>query len=148
MKSNKREYLIFIGSIIGISNLVFIILNFPFWYTCHPLLASEEIPMKNVFSIQGTNEPLRKVLKKISEASGYEIRFNSQLADEKITFQLNNVNLNEAIARILQPYNYMSIWDDMNGIIILVIFKKNIPPVTFSGINRIFELATETTTSP
>jgi hypothetical protein len=58
------------------------------------------------------------------------------------------VTLNEALARVLQAYNHMSLWDDMNNIITLLIFKKNTPPVTISGINRIFDLATETTAGP
>ena len=101
-----------------------------------------------VLTIEIKDEPLRKVLKKISEASGYEIRFNSQLADEKINLQLTNVTLNEAIARVLSAYNKIALWDDKNHILTLLIFKKDSPPVSLSGVNRIFKLATETTAGP
>ena len=132
----------------GVLCLAYIILSLPIWFSYHPLKAAEGMPKANVFSIRAANETLREVLKKISEASGYEIRFNTQLADEKITIQLENVNLNEALARVLQQYNHMSLWDDANDIITILIFKKNVPPVTISGMDRIFELATETTAGP
>jgi type II secretory pathway component GspD/PulD (secretin) len=100
-------------------------------------MAAEGLPMVNVFSIRAANETLREVLKKISEASGYEIRFNKQLADEKITIQLDNVNLNEALARVLQQYNHISLWDDSNDIVTILFFRINVPPVTISGMNKI-----------
>jgi type II secretory pathway component GspD/PulD (secretin) len=123
----------------------------PGFFICipnHASLAAEGQPEEEIFSIRAANEPLREVIKKISEASGYEIRFNTQLADERVSLQLDNVTLNEALARVLQAYNHMSLWDDANHMITLLIFKKNSPPVTISGINRIFELATDTTAGP
>ena len=132
----------------GILILQFLIPGFLIWFPIHPSLAAQELPDEAVFSIRAANEPLRAVLKKISKAAGYEIRFNTQLSDEKISIQLYNVTLNEALARVLQAYNHMSLWDEANHIITLLIFKKNTPPVTISGINRIFELATETTVGP
>ena len=111
-------------------------------------LSAERESKENLFSIQAVNEPLRDVLKKISKASGYQIRFNTQFSDDKISMQLNNVTLKEALARVLKAYNHLSVWDDKKHIITLLIFKNNNPPVAISGINRIFELATETTTGP
>ena len=136
--SKNKNYLILLSLISGILIL----------FSIQPSLAAEGLPEEDVFSIRAVNEPLRKVLKKISVASGYEIRFNTQLADERVSIQLDNVTLNEALARVLQAYNYMSLWDDANHIITLLIFKKNSLPVTVSGINRIFELATDTTAGP
>jgi type II secretory pathway component GspD/PulD (secretin) len=132
----------------GILILLFLITGFLIRIPNHPLLAAEGLPEEEVFSIRAANEPLREVLEKISKVSGYEIRFNTQLSDERVSLQLDNVTLNEALARVLQAYNHMSLWDDANHIITLLIFKKNSPPVTISGINRIFELATETTAGP
>jgi type II secretory pathway component GspD/PulD (secretin) len=132
----------------GILILLFLIPGFLIWFPIHPPLAAEGQPEEDIFSIRAANEPLREVLKKISKASGYEIRFNTQLADERVSIQLDNMTLNEALARVLQAYNHMSLWDDANYIITLFIFKKNRPPVTLSGMNRIFELATETTAGP
>ena len=114
----------------------------------HQSLSAEDINVNKVFSISAVNEPLREVLKKISKASGYEIRFNTQYATERISIQLDDVTLNESLKRVLQAYNYMTLWDDENNIITLLIFKESGPPVTLSGMNRIFELATETTSSP
>jgi hypothetical protein len=133
---------------IGILGLVLVIPCFLIWFSDHQSLAAESKPEKAFLSIRADNETLRKVLKKISTASGYEIRFNTQLADEKIHIQMDNVTLNEALTRVLKPYNHMSLWDDANHIITLLIFQKNRPPVTLSGMNRIFELATETTAGP
>ena len=121
---------------------------FLIWLPDHQSLAAESKSEKALISIRADNETLRKVLKKISAASGYEIRFNTQLADEKIRLQLENVTLDEALTRVLKPYNYMSLWDNANHIITLLIFQKNKPPVTISGMDRIFELATETTVGP
>ena len=138
----------FARSKIGILGLVFVIPGFLIWFLNHQSLAAESKPEKAFFSIRADNEPLREVLKKISKASGYEIRFNTQLSNERVSLQLDNVTLNEALARVLQAYNHMSLWDDTNYIITLLIFKKNSPQVTISGINRIFELATDTTAGP
>ena len=132
----------------GILILLFLIPGFLIWFSIQPSPAAEEQTDENSFSIRAVNEPLREVLKKISKASGYEIRFNTQLSNERVSLQLDNVTLNEALARVLQAYNHMSLWDDANYIITLLIFKKDSPPVTISGINRIFELATDTTARP
>ena len=140
MKSSKN--------CMGILILRFLTLGFLFWVQIYSILAAEGLPEQNSLSIRVSNEPLREVLKKISEASGYEIRFNTEFADEKISIQLDNVNLNETLARVLKAYNHMSLWDDANHIVTLLIFKDNGPPVTLSGMNRIFELATETTAGP
>ena len=130
---------------IGILGLIYVIPCFLIWFSDRQSFAAENTPEKTFFSIQADNETLRSVLKKISTASGYEIRFNTHLADEKIRLRLDNVTLNEALSRLLKPYNHISLWDDANHIVTLLIFQKNRPPVTLSGVNRIFELATETT---
>ena len=128
--------------------LIFVIFSCFFWFGAHPLLSAERKPDEDVFSIRADNEPLREVLKKIAKASDYEIRFNTKLANERVSIQLDNVTLNEALARVLRPYDHFSFWDDTNYTITLIIFKKNSPPVTISGVKRIFELATETTAGP
>jgi len=121
---------------------------FLIWLPSHQSIAAESKSAKTLISIRADDETLRKVLKKISAASGHEIRFNTQLADETIRIQLDKVTLNEAITRVLKPYNHMSLWDDVNHIVTLLIFHKNRLPVTLSGMDRIFELATETTAGP
>ena len=139
----------FARSQIGILILIFFFINgFFTWFPNHQLLAAEGKFEKIHFSIRADNEPLKEVLKKISEASGYEIRFNAQVADERVSIQLDNVTLNEALARVLQAYNHLSLWNDANKVIKLVVFKKNSLPVTISGVNRIFDLATDTTAGP
>ena len=127
---------------------VLLILGYPIWFPIQHTSAAEKPPAEEAFSIRAVNQPLREVLKKISKASGYEIRFNTHLAEDRISIQLENVSLHEAIDRVLKAYNHFSLWDDSNKIITLLIFKNNSPPVEISGINRIFELATETTTRP
>jgi len=141
--------LIFVKFNLGVlPRLVFIILSFSIWIPKHYLTAAEKPQMERIFSIRATNDSLRDVLIKIAKASGYEIRFNTQLADENITIRLDRVNLNEALDRVLQPYNHMALWDDANGIVTILIFKKDTPPALLSGVSRIFELATETTSGP
>lgn len=132
----------------GILIPLFFIGGFLILFPIHSSLYAEGLNEDDVFSIRAVNEPLKEVLKKISEASGYEIRFNAQIADERVSIQLNKVSLNEALSRVLKAYNHMSLWDDANHIIELVVFKKNSLPVTISGVNSIFELATDTTAGP
>jgi type II secretory pathway component GspD/PulD (secretin) len=127
---------------------LFFITGFFIWYTIHASKIVEGRSEAIIFSIRADNEPLREVLKRISAASGYKIRFNTQLIDERVNIRLENVTLNEALERVLQPFNHMSLWDDANQIVTLLIFKKHSLPFTASGINRIFELATETTAGP
>ena len=138
----------FLRSQTSILILLFFIAGFFIRFPIHSSLNAEELPKEDVFSIRADNESLRAVLKKISEASGYEIRFNVQMADERVSIQLDKVNLNEALAQVLKAYNHMSLWDDENHIIVLIIFKKNSLPVMISGVDSIFELATDTTASP
>ncbi len=110
--------------------------------------ASGKTLPKDVFTLEIKDEPLRKVFNMISKASGYKIRFNSKYGGANISVKLDNVTLQEAITRVLQPYNHVAVWDEKNKEIGLFIFDNKNPPVSITGVNRIFELATETTAGP
>ena len=76
--------------------------------------AAENPTRKNVFSLKAANEPLDRVLEKVSKASGYKIIVKTELESEPISIQLTNVTLHEAIRRIFQKYSHVEIWDEPN----------------------------------
>jgi len=110
--------------------------------------ASDNDPIGSIFSIDIKNEPLRKVIGKISKASGYTIVLKTEIKeieDEPVSIQLSNVTLKEAIRRILRNYNHYDIWEDTENKLVLYILSDKGPPVSVSGIPRMFEPATKTT---
>jgi type II secretory pathway component GspD/PulD (secretin) len=129
----------------GIFISVFFGLSFLMWFPIHHSLAAEGQLEADVFSIAVTDEPLREVFKKISKASGYEIRFNAQFGGKSVNVRLDDVTLQEAIARVLQAYNHVAVWDEKNKEIVLFIFNNKNLPVSITGTHRIFDQATETT---
>ena len=110
--------------------------------------ASDNDPSKSIFSIDATNEPLKKVIGKISKASGYSIVIKTEIKeieDAPVRIQLSNVTLNEAIRRILRKYNHYAIWEDTENRLVLYILLNKGPSVSVSGIPRMFEPVTKTT---
>jgi len=110
--------------------------------------ASDNDPSKSIFSIDATNEPLKKVIGKISKASGYSIVIKTEIKeieDAPVSIRLSNVTLNEAIRRILRKYNHYAIWEDTENRLVLYILLNKGPSVSVSGIPRMFEPVTKTT---
>ena len=107
--------------------------------------ASEKRPEEVVFSIHATNEPIENIIEKISRASGYEIILKTGIKDLSVSIQLNNVNLHEAIKRILRKYNHIEILDEKEKKLELYILESKDIPVSISGNKRRFEPATKTT---
>ncbi len=110
--------------------------------------ASEKDPNNSIVSIDAKNEPLRKVIGKVSMASGYTIVIKTEIKEIEnapVSIQLSNVTLNEAIRRILRKYNYSAIWEDTENRLILYILSDKGPSVSMSGIPRMFEPVTKTT---
>jgi type II secretory pathway component GspD/PulD (secretin) len=117
-------------------------------FTIQSAHAETESFKGHLFSLQFRNDTLGQVFNELSKASGYEIRYNTQFKEKKVTIQLKNVDINEALTRVLKSYNHLSVWDDVNRVVTVLVFNQNSPPVTISGVNGIFELATETTNRP
>lgn len=63
-------------------------------------------------SIQAENETLTNVLKKISQASGYEIEFDQAWGDHPININFSNETLEDALSRVLTNLNHALIWND------------------------------------
>ena len=75
-----------------------------------------------VFSLNAKEEPLRKVLDKISRASGYEITLNRESGDLLVSVTFKNAALGEALKRVLRDLNYTAIWDEEDKKISLTIY--------------------------
>ena len=84
-----------------------------------------------VFSLSAKEEPLRKVLDKISIASGYEITLNGESEGLLVSVTFKDATLGEAIERVLAGLNYVAVWDEQDKKISLTTYnlegpKKNI----------------------
>jgi hypothetical protein len=95
-----------------------------------------------VVSLSAKEEPLRKVLDKISRASGYEITLNGESGDLLVSITFKNAALGEALKRVLRDLNYTAIWDEENKKISLTIYdlraEKNIktqPGISYDKAN-------------
>ena len=58
------------------------------------------------FSLSAENEPLRRVLERVSASTGYTITISKELADVPITASLKDVGLDEGLRRLLKGFNY------------------------------------------
>jgi hypothetical protein len=125
--------------------LAFLSLIFFVSFPINHAFASDKRLEKAVFSIRANNETLIKILKKISNASGYVIVVNTELDNSPVSIQLSNVTVDEAIKRILQKYNYLALWDENKKRLELYVFDSKTPPVSMSGKQIIFEPASKTT---
>ena len=84
-----------------------------------------------VFSLSAKEEPLRKVLDKISIASGYEITLNGASGDLPVSVTFKNATLDEALKRVLANLDYVAVWDEEDKKISLTTYslggpKKNV----------------------
>lgn len=73
----------------------------------------------NVVTARFQNAPLRKVLQLISDSTGVSFQVDKGV-DGKITRDIDGLPLDEALLRILQPYNRAFVFDKINGRIQLV----------------------------
>lgn len=63
-------------------------------------------------SVKAENETLTNVLKKISQASGYEIEFDPAWGDHPVNINFTNESLEDALNRVLSNLNHALIWND------------------------------------
>jgi type II secretory pathway component GspD/PulD (secretin) len=106
--------------------------------------ASSQDSQKVVFSITAKNEPIRSVLDKIAKASGYEIVVKTELEDATISIELSDVTIDEAIPRILQKHNHITIWVEGEKKVVLYVLAGEGPPVSISGRKRKIRPTTKT----
>lgn len=123
---------------------VFVVLGLLLFFPIHHLAASDKDSQEAVFSIRVNNEPMKSVLDKISEASGYEIVVKTELEDANVSIQLSNVTIYEAIPRVLQKHNHIAIWVEGEKKLVLYVLAGKGPPVSISGGKRKYRPSTKT----
>jgi type II secretory pathway component GspD/PulD (secretin) len=81
-----------------------------------------------VFSLDSKDEPLSKVIEKISRATGYEITISEEWEDELITAKLDNVPLMRALREIIRKTGIKSYaLIEENGMLQVFIFDGKFP---------------------
>jgi hypothetical protein len=90
---------------------------------CRASVKGSEPP---VFSLDVKNQPLGKVLEKVSKMTGYEITVNKEMSDFPVTASFKNVSLYEGLRRILGSLNHSIISNDKEKTISVVIVSKDI----------------------
>jgi hypothetical protein len=81
-----------------------------------------------IFSVKSDNEPLYKVLAKISRTTGYKIAIPNNLENKSITINLKNSTIEESIERIINLIgdpNYALVIDDSVKKIEIIIFDAS-----------------------
>ena len=80
------------------------------------------------FSLNFQNEPFREVCKTISEATGYEIRFDDNFANLPITAVFEETNAFGALQKILGAHNHSLVLNEDNrSIEVFIIPGGNLP---------------------
>jgi hypothetical protein len=81
-----------------------------------------------IFSLDSKDEPLSKVIEKISRATGYEITISEKWGDELITAKLDNVPLMRALREIIRKTGIKSYaLIEENGMLQVFIFDGKFP---------------------
>ncbi len=105
----------FLGAVIGLQ----------YASTC---LGSEGKPASPIISLKVDNEPLRSVLEKISNISGYGFTIQGVLTERQINMVLEDVSLEEALSRLLWNLNHVIVWrQGEKKIIVFIINERGSP---------------------
>ena len=67
-------------------------------------------PGRAVLSMDIKDEPLKEVLERISDQNGITFSLPPSLAEEKVMMRFSNLTLEEALSKILSPYNHIFIY--------------------------------------
>ena len=90
---------------------------------CQASVKGSELPF---FSLDVKDQPLGKVLEKVSRITGYKITVNKEGLDFPVTASLRNVSVYEGLRRILGSLNHSIISNDKEKKISVVIVAKDI----------------------
>jgi predicted ribonuclease YlaK len=90
---------------------------------CRASVKGSEPP---VFSLDVKNQPLEKVLDKVSKMTGYEITVNKEVLDLPVTASFKNMSVYEGLRRILGSLNHSVISNDKEKKISIVVVTKDI----------------------
>jgi len=67
-------------------------------------------PGRGLLSMDIKDEPLKEVLERISDQNGITFFLPPSLAEEKVMIRFSNLTLEEALSKILGPYNHIFIY--------------------------------------
>jgi hypothetical protein len=81
----------------------------------------------SVLTLNIKDEPLKTVVKKISEVTGYQIFIDEEWGDLLVTASLKDVSLYESIRRILTNLNHTIILNDIEKKLSVTIYDRRVP---------------------
>jgi hypothetical protein len=126
-------------------SFITIIANIVYGFSISPAYASSPSNLSDIpFSIEVNDQTLQTIVQQLSIASGYRIEMHTDLENFRISANLENVTLPEAISWLFRKFNHFEVWDEKSKILKVFVFKRNVPPVFLSGKQRIFEPTSKT----
>lgn len=90
---------------------------------------------KVLISYSFRGKPIKEVLKKISEATGYKITLNKEWAELSVTANLKNLSIDESLKEVLRNSNNVVITNEKEKTISIIIYKVNHPATVQEGAN-------------
>ena len=109
-------------------NSLVVLIFLPFWMTlqtdinscyCWGATISSNAP---VFSLNIKDEPLIKVIEKISEATGYDIAIDEKWSGLIVTASLKDVSIHESMREILKNLNHVIVINDTEKKLSVIIY--------------------------
>ena len=80
-------------------------------------------PEKALISYNFKDKPLKDVLKKISEVTGYKITLNEEWAELSVTANLKNLSIDESLKEVLRNSNNVVITNEKEKTISIIIYR-------------------------
>jgi hypothetical protein len=140
-KNNGNNYRLYLATF----SLFTIIANIIYCFSTYPAYSSSPSNLSDTpFSIEINDQTLQTMVQQLSIASGYRIEMHTDLENFRISANLENVTLPEAISWLFRNFNHFEVWDEKSKILKVFVFKRNGPPVFLSGKQRIFEPTSKT----
>ena len=90
---------------------------------------------KALISYTFKDKPLKDVLKKISEATGYKVTVNEEWAELSVTANLKNLSIDESLKEVLRNSNNVVITNEKEKYISIIIYNADQPPKDQEGVN-------------
>ena len=90
---------------------------------------------KVLISYTFKDKPIKDVLKKISEATGYNVTVNEEWAELSVTANLKNLSIDESLKEVLRNSNNIVITNEKEKYISIIIYSADQPPKDQEGVN-------------
>ena len=90
-------------------------------------------------SLDVTNQPLSRVFDRLSQMTGLRFIYDRDWADETISVKIKNQDLDRALRKVLDNYNYGILYGDDGNVRIMIYGEKSgddSPPVTAASANE------------